>query len=266
MPKTLSQILYFSLFALLLAGVGSTATSQMSERVLSIGDRDVLIVEPVGAATAKMPLLIVLHGGLGNADFIRRTIGVDALAARSRVRLVFLDGTPIRKSTSNRRVWNAGACCGVAASTQVDDVSHIAMVIGRLAPATSRVTLAGHSNGAMMAARVACERPNLLDRVIAISGPLLMSRCAPSSGLLITHIHGANDQFVPLLGGAGGLSLSKTQFPSIATSAKILRQAGAKVEVVTLQRARHSTNSLNRAMRTETGRSLAHFLVVQALQ
>ena len=237
----------------------------VEERRITVNDREVIVVEPDGAATARLPLLVILHGGLGNAANIRFNLRMDRMAAEAGVRLAFVQGTPVRASWSpNGRVWNAGTCCGTAQRRNIDDVDHIADVIARLRPISTRVTVAGHSNGAMMATRLACERPRTASRIFALSGPLLLSRCANMRGLRVTHIHGTRDFNVPHEGGRSSLGIAQLTFPSLARSASVMRAAGAQVDVILLRGAGHSTRSLSRRLRGATGANLQQTLLQAA--
>jgi polyhydroxybutyrate depolymerase len=57
--------------------------------------------------------------------------------------------------------WTAGDCCGEAREHGVDDVGFVVAVLGDVARHwpldRTRVYVTGHSNGAMMAYRVAAE-------------------------------------------------------------------------------------------------------------
>lgn len=230
---------------------------EAAERRIFVNEREVIVVEPNGAAQLRLPLLIVLHGGLGNAASIRFSLQMDRLAADAGVRLAFVQGTPVRVSWSpNGRVWNAGTCCGTAMRRRVDDVDHLADIIRTLRPISTQVAIAGHSNGAMMALRVACERPRLVRRVIALSGPLLLSRCGNLRGVHVTHVHGARDRNVPVRGGRSPLGIAQLAFPPLARSVAILRKAGARVDVEVLTRAGHALRSLNRQIRRQSGETL----------
>jgi len=67
----------------------------------------------------------------------------------------------------------------------------------------ARIFAAGHSNGAIMAYRLACE---LSDRIVAIgvqAGSLGIDVCLPSESVSVLHIHGLADTNHPIDGGVG---------------------------------------------------------------
>lgn len=127
-------------------------------------------------------LVVVLHGGLGNAQRIASRqaesgLNLDAIADRNGFIVAYLSGTPVtRRFGSQFLGWNAGGgCCGVSAVNNIDDVAYIkgavATLAGRYGIDRARVYGIGHSNGAIMAQRLACET-HLFAAVVAISGPL----------------------------------------------------------------------------------------------
>jgi polyhydroxybutyrate depolymerase len=156
-----------------------------------------------------VPLLVALHGGFGSGAQFEANSGFDALADTHHFIVVYPDGTPIRAqgALADARVWNGGRCCGPAARDAVDDVGFISQLIDRVSQQHDvdrrRVYAAGHSNGAIMAYRLACE---LSDKVVAIgiqAGSLEVDRCEPTHPVSVLHIHGTADRNIPIDGGRG---------------------------------------------------------------
>jgi polyhydroxybutyrate depolymerase len=156
-----------------------------------------------------LPLLIALHGGVGSGAQFERTSGFDDLAVRDHFVVVYPDGIEIggASALAHGRVWNGGRCCGAAAREQVDDVGFIRTVIDRVersrAIDRSRVYGTGHSNGAIMSYRLACE---LSDRIVAIglqAGTIEIPSCAPAHPVSVLAIHGTADTNIPIEGGRG---------------------------------------------------------------
>lgn len=156
-----------------------------------------------------VPLLVALHGGFGSGEQFEATSGFDRLADAHHFIVAYPDGTPIRSrgTLANARVWNGGHCCGSAARDQVDDVGFISRLIDRISQQhdidASRVYAAGHSNGAIMSYRLACE---LSDKIVAIgvqAGALEVDTCQPAQPVSVFHIHGTADRNIPIDGGHG---------------------------------------------------------------
>ena len=65
-------------------------------------------------------MVFAFHGGGGEAEGFKRYAGLDAVADREGLLVVYPNGTGILL----RRLltWNAGDCCGYAMNQRVDDV------------------------------------------------------------------------------------------------------------------------------------------------
>jgi polyhydroxybutyrate depolymerase len=158
---------------------------------------------------SPVPLLVALHGGFGSGMQFEENSGFDALADVHHFIVVYPDGTPIRSqgALANARVWNGGRCCGPAARQQVDDVGFIRQLIDAVSHEydvdSKRIYAAGHSNGAIMSYRLACE---LSDKIVAIgvqAGSLEVDSCRPTHPVSVLHIHGSADRNIPISGGKG---------------------------------------------------------------
>jgi polyhydroxybutyrate depolymerase len=101
--------------------------------------------------------------------------------------------------------WNAGKCCGTAASEDRDHVGYVRALLASLESTlcvdTRRVYSTGMSNGGFLSHRLGCE---LSDRIVAIApvaGVIGISDCAPVRPVPVLHIHGTDDSLVPYEGG-----------------------------------------------------------------
>src|SRR5689334_13724540 len=70
------------------------------------------------APSAPAPLVIVLHGGGGNAANAARMTGMDAKADREGFIVAYPNGTGPRGDVL--LTWNAWRCCGPALDNKVD--------------------------------------------------------------------------------------------------------------------------------------------------
>lgn len=207
--------------------VGGTA-----DRVLSTSDgriRTYHLYVPSTLPAGPVPLLIALHGGTGSGTQFQNQSGFDELAESNGLLVVYPDGVGIGADESFLRTWNGGYCCGAAARRQVNDVAFIDALIDEIAAEydvdPNRVFAAGHSNGGIMAYRLACE---LSDRIAAIglqAGSLGIDECNPEQPVSVLHLHGTADQSHPIEGGVGDRSLSDTDFRSAAYSVEAVAAA-----------------------------------------
>jgi polyhydroxybutyrate depolymerase len=163
-----------------------------------------------------VPLLVALHGGTGWGTQFEQQSGFDGLAEANQFLVVYPDGVNQPGTTANGRVWNGGACCGIASRQDVDDVGFVSALIDQLEGQfdidRTRVDAAGHSNGAIMAYRLGCE---LADKIVAIglqAGAVEIPSCQPSQPVSVIHIHGTADQNVPIDGGKGAKGISNVAF------------------------------------------------------
>ena len=139
------------------------------------------------------PVLLVLAGlGVDTAGSARST-GFNRLSDR--------DGRMVAYAEGIRGSFNAGLCCGDAVATDVDDLSFLVSVIGDLKMrGAGRISAVGFSNGGMMAFRLACEHPDLVDTVGSMSGTLEIPRCDGPVRALV--LNGELDKVVPPHGTA----------------------------------------------------------------
>lgn len=159
---------------------------------------------------ANLPLVVALHGGLGTPDQFAATSRLETLAESEGFIAAFPAGI--------ERTWNGGACCRPASALRVDDTGFLAALIESLQATlpvdAGRVLVTGHSNGAIMAFRLACERPDVVDAVVPVAGSLEIERCQPSMPVPLLDIHGDADRNHPLAGGQGDRSIANVDFRS----------------------------------------------------
>lgn len=165
------------------------------------------------------PLLFVLHGFGGTAEQMAGYTGVEQaledvydLGAI----VVYPNGTGSEEGLPQS--WNAGNCCPFAIYEPVDDVAFfdqlITELISRFDVDTQRIWVMGHSNGGMMAYRLACELSTRVTAIGVAAGALMIESCSPSRPTSAFHVHGELDMVVPLNGGVtAGL-----EFPSATQS------------------------------------------------
>ncbi len=169
-----------------------------------------------GAITATLPLLVALHGGLGNGKQFERTSGFDGIAEANNFLVVYPDGVGTGPNGALNRTWNGGSCCGVASRTDVDDVAFIAQLVVGLQQAyridPHRIFAAGHSNGGILAYRLACQLANVFAAIGVQSTSLEFAPCAPAQPVSLLHIHGSADQNIPIGGGVGQNGVSGFAF------------------------------------------------------
>jgi polyhydroxybutyrate depolymerase len=232
--------------------------------------REMLVYVPKSLPeSGTRALVVVLHGGLGNASRIEdgRSEGglnMDKEAERDGFLVVYLNGTRVmRLGLANMLGWNAGGgCCGVPAQEDVDDVGYIRGAVRHLVAEygvdARRVYGMGHSNGAMMTMRLMCQT-ELYAAAVSVAGPLNLAvqGCPAARGKSVLAIHGEQDQNVPITGGKGTKGLSGVAFRSEAYTQQVLDASGAKFTLQVVPGADHKLDDIEAVIRRSEGVSLA---------
>jgi len=171
-------------------------------------ERTYLVHLPPAIGNSPFPLVLVLHGGGGNAANAARMTQMSALANQENFIVVYPDGTG--RLDDKLLTWNSGNCCGYALDNQIDDVGFIRALIKKLArdyPIDARrVYVTGISNGGMMSYRLGCELSDKIAAIAPVAGALNVD-CKPAQPVSVIAFHGTNDQNVPYNGGAGSKSI-----------------------------------------------------------
>lgn len=110
----------------------------------------------------RLPLVLVLHGGGGNAAYAERMTGFTDKARKEGFIVVYPEGTG--RQEGQLLTWNAGHCCGYAMANRVNDVAFIDALIEKLIEDyvvdPRRIYATGMSNGGMMTHRLGIELSN----------------------------------------------------------------------------------------------------------
>ena len=168
------------------------------------------------AGSGEVPLVVGLHGGLGSGEQFAADAYFDAQAERGGFIAVYPDG--IERRVVAARTWNGGGCCGYAMEQGVDDVGFLVALIEELSADLpidrERVYATGHSNGAIMSYRLACERADLVAAIAVYAGALEVE-CEPSEPVSVLEIHGGADEHIPIGGGQGPKAITDTEYHSL---------------------------------------------------
>ncbi len=149
-------------------------------------------------------LVVVLHGGGGDAGTAEEMTGFSSLADQEGFIVVYPYGTGMfpRKLLT----WNAGNCCGYAMDQDIDDTGFIAALIDRLkadlAVDPRRIFVTGISNGGMLAYRLACLYSDRIAAIAPVAAAMNEEACLPRSPVSVIAFHGTADQRVRYAGGA----------------------------------------------------------------
>ena len=164
----------------------------------------------------RLPVVLNLHGGGGNATVHRRQTQMDAASDRFGFIVVYPEGT---SGGGRFYTWNAGLCCGYAMKWKVDDVGFISRLLDELpkqyAVDQQRVYATGMSNGAMMCYRLACEMSNRITAICGVASTMGVDGPRPERPVPVMQIHGLKDPNAPFAGGVGPNAISKVQHKAV---------------------------------------------------
>ena len=149
------------------------------------------------------PVVLNFHGGMSRADQQREISRMDEAADKEGFIVVYPQGT----GRTRLLTFNAGACCGYAANTKIDDVGYTRQILDDLEKTYSvdrrRIYATGYSNGAMLCYRLACELSDRIAAIAPVSGTMGVEGPKPNRPVPVLHIHGLQDRNVPFAGGKG---------------------------------------------------------------
>lgn len=207
--KTLLRVSAATLVLLAAPGV-SGAALEAGDHEFSIKHgglhRSYLVrVPPAAQAGKPLPAIINFHGGGSHAAVQKTYSRMDAAADRDGYVAIYPNGTG--GIAGRLLTWNAGTCCGPAASSNVDDVGFSLAVLDDLARRMpldlARVYVTGLSNGSMMAYRLAVEAPGRIAAVAGVAGAMTLSGFGPGMTVPVMHIHSVDDPRALYDGGLG---------------------------------------------------------------
>jgi polyhydroxybutyrate depolymerase len=182
-------------------------------------DREVeRVIPPTYDGSTPHPMIISLHGFTSSIEQNNLFSDLPAVAAERGYVLLSPQAEPATVTFRGERVtgavWNVGPAEVDQASGLQDDAGFLIDLVesttGELCIDPDRVFVTGNSNGAGMAATLACVAPGVFAAMAPVSGINLAPRCnhLPPSSLIA--FHGDADPLVPYEGGPPTLTHSST--------------------------------------------------------
>lgn len=231
----------------------------------SYAGRDMILYVP-----SRLPpqgqrgMVVALHGGGGNAQFVQDHLKMDGVAEKYGFIVAYLNGTDASARLPGKmKAWDAGnGCCGEPYKNKVDDVGYITgavhYLVRKYGVNLKRVFGIGHSNGAMMTDTLMCET-DLYQSAISLAGSLMaeVDSCPAARGKTILAIHGMDDANVPPGGGTGTRDVTNIAFKSEADSQLMFESSGGKYMIEWLQDTDHNLEHIAASIQKTEGISLA---------
>ena len=176
------------------------ATPRSADSAALVAARPYRLVTPAGFdATKPAPLILVLHAYGSDATAIEEYFDLDPVASAHGALVAYPLGT---LDSRDKRFWDATNVCCDFDRTGIDDVAYLGALIDDVATHykvdARRIFVAGQSNGAFMAHRLACDLPDRIAAVVATSGANWAGSllCQPSQPVAVLQVQGTEDPLV----------------------------------------------------------------------
>ncbi|HEX7665401.1 MAG TPA: PHB depolymerase family esterase, partial [Polyangiaceae bacterium] len=160
---------------------------------------------PTGYDASKpTPLVVMLHGYSASGAIEEAYFGLTATSDTNTFLYAFPDGT---LDPNGNRFWNADDACCDLYSIAVDDVAYVNAIIDDVSAKYTvdpkRIFVVGHSNGAFMSHRLACDSSDRIAAIASLAGAVWndASKCNPTSKIAVLDIHGDADTTIAYDGG-----------------------------------------------------------------
>jgi len=154
--------------------------------------------------TKTTPLVIMLHGYTASGAVEEAYFQLTATSDAQTFLYAYPDGTV---DTAGNRFWNADDACCDFYSIVVDDVAYVNAIIDDVSTKYNvdpkRIFVIGHSNGAFMSHRLACDVSDRVAAIASLAGAVWNdpSKCNPTSKISVLDIHGDADTTINYDGG-----------------------------------------------------------------
>ena len=203
----MKHLLFFSAFLILLSCNRERRDIRNMEKFeFQDIDRGYILYKPDGLP-ANSPLVFVMHGYGGNAEWIQEYSQMNALADQHQFAVCYPQGRRVGGNGDTH--WNAR----LKLST-IDDVGFLSALATHLQSThnlnPNKTFACGMSNGGFMSYTLACEAPNIFKAIANVTGTMsedswntLSMSNPPIMGTPILHIHGTQDNVVPIDGSMG---------------------------------------------------------------
>lgn len=179
-----------------------------SKSIISGGRIRPFLVETPNRSRRDLSLsvIVLFHGHGGSGAQFREQTALSRFVDSHRLCCLWLDGQPAAGAPKS---WNAGPGAGWAKEHAVDDVAFVTTVLSwcqshmeRIGWGTlkSRRYAWGFSNGAVMAARLACELPGGVRGLVTCGATQSFAWPKPTP-TPSWHVHGIEDGVSPIGGG-----------------------------------------------------------------
>ena len=184
------------IFTLLLIPSYISAQNSINIRIGSNIREAKIYLPDFNNSTGTIPLIIAFHGYTDNPENIEHASNMHQ-ACKDGYVVAYPKGS---KNDNGYFGWNAGGKYEEW-TNNADDIYFIDTLISLLVDKYNinekKIFITGHSNGAMMAYKIAVHLSPRICAAACVSGPMLDTIQNPSSPVSIMHVHGDADMVVP---------------------------------------------------------------------
>lgn len=153
-------------------------------------------IMPVAQLPKSAPVIVVLSGISASVS--------DEISRDDLVPYANADDAELVYPVGYDESWNAGGCCGNAATANVNDVAFLKALAARVDPGRVHpLDLVGYSNGGRMAYRMACSAPGVFGE-IAVVKAMPMPGCVVTRPQTFLQVDALNDPAVAYAPGYPG--------------------------------------------------------------
>jgi len=166
-------------------------------------------------ATTPAPLVVLLHGYTATGAQQELYFNLKAVSEAHGFLYVYPDGT---KDSIGNHFWNATDACCDAFGAKPDDSQYIMDIVrdiqSKFNVDAKRIYLIGHSNGAFMSHRLACEHSEVFAGIVPLAGDTYkdQSKCVAAHPVAVLQVQGDADATIAY-GGGGPLFTNAAMFP-----------------------------------------------------
>lgn len=186
-----------------------SALPASADIVIDLGRGPVTVFVPTSYDPAvPTPLVVLLHGFGCDGAWVESYFQLLPLAEQHGFLYMCPEGTV---DQDGNRFWNATDSCCDFYGTGVDDSAYLLALVDEVKTLLNvdpgKVFFAGHSNGAFMSYRMACDHSGTVAAIASLAGATYDDPlgCAPSSAVHVLQIHGTADSMILYEGGTGPL-------------------------------------------------------------
>ncbi len=153
----------------------------------------------------QTPLVIMLHAGTYTASREEDYLRLAPLSERHGFLYALPEGTG--GNSSGDPWWNGVDPCGWDPGAEPDDSGYLKLLIDTIKSRCNvdprRVYFVGHSSGALMSYRMACEHAESVSAIASLAGAtfFLEEDCQPLAPVHVLQIHGTSDEGLSYDGG-----------------------------------------------------------------